>query len=75
MISSARQGGSFLQSYRDEWQHFAGCVLHGIPPGSTFDDGRRALELVLAAIDSARSGHPVDVGRLRRTDERAESPG
>ena len=69
MISSVRQGGSFLQSYRDEWQHFTGCVLRGIPPDSTFDDGRRALELVLAAIDSARSGHPVDVSRLRRPDE------
>jgi len=73
MISSVRQGGSFLQSYRDEWQHFTGCVLRGIPPDSTFDDGRRALELVLAAIDSARSGHPVDVSRLRRPDEPAES--
>lgn len=62
-ISSAPRGGSLLDSYRAEWQYFAGCAVNGIAAESSFDDGRRALELVLAAIESSRTGRPVDVAR------------
>jgi predicted dehydrogenase len=75
MISTMRQGGSFLESYRAEWQHFISCALDGIRAESAFDDGRRALELVFAAVESAQTGHPVDVSRVRDRRGGAESPG
>jgi predicted dehydrogenase len=74
-IVSAPRGGSFLESYRAEWQHFAEGALSGIPVESTFDDGRRALELVRAAIESSRTGRPVDVGPPRRPRDGAGAPG
>jgi myo-inositol 2-dehydrogenase / D-chiro-inositol 1-dehydrogenase len=73
MLSDRRHGGAFLASYRAEWEHFATCARHGRPADSTFEDGRRALELVQAAIESARTGRPVDVTRSRRF-EGAERP-
>lgn len=62
-LTTRRHGGTFLEAYRTEWQHFAAQAVRGVPAGCTFDDGRRALELVLAALDSIRSGRPVNVGR------------
>jgi myo-inositol 2-dehydrogenase / D-chiro-inositol 1-dehydrogenase len=73
MLSDRPHGGSFRASYRAEWEHFAACVRHGRPADSTFEDGRRALELVQAAIESARTGRAVDVTRSRRP-EGAERP-
>lgn len=73
-IATAIRGGSFLEAYRVEWQHFAESVLRGTPAGCTFDDGRRALEVVLAAIDSIRSGHPISVSQHRQPHEGGESP-
>lgn len=75
MIATAIRGGSFLEAYRTQWRHFAQSVLRRAPAECTFDDGRRALELVLAAIDSIRSGRPVDVNRTRRAHEGGRPPG
>lgn len=62
--------GQFLDSYRAEWQHFVDGVRRGTPIDSTLEDGRRALEQVLAALHSARIRRPVTVGRgPRRLDE------
>jgi len=72
-VPAALRGGDFLDSYRAEWQHFAESALGATPVESTLDDGRRALEIVLATIQSARTGHPVPVGRAPRHIEEAES--
>ncbi|MGH8713702.1 MAG: Gfo/Idh/MocA family oxidoreductase [Casimicrobiaceae bacterium] len=53
---------------------FAECALPGAPAECAFDDGRRALELVVAALDSIRSGHPTDLTRRRRRHEGSEPP-
>jgi len=74
MVAIARRGGSFLEAYQTEWQHFADCVRDRALPASSFDDGCRALEIVLAAIESTRIGQPVRVGRLRQRDATAELP-
>jgi len=73
-IASALRGGAFRESYRSEWQHFAEAALTGMPAESTFDDGRRAIEIVLAAVDSIRTRRPVDVTRRRRPPETAGFP-
>ncbi|HZR84535.1 MAG TPA: Gfo/Idh/MocA family oxidoreductase [Candidatus Binatia bacterium] len=67
-LASAERRGSFLASYRATWRHFADRAREGIPTESTFDDGRRALEIVVAATESIRTGRPVNVGGLERRD-------
>jgi myo-inositol 2-dehydrogenase / D-chiro-inositol 1-dehydrogenase len=69
MIASAFRGGAFRESYRSEWRHFAEAAIAGVPAESTFDDGRRALEIVLAAVDSSRTRRPVPVSRRRQPHE------
>jgi len=55
----ALHGGSFHSTYRDEWRHFAEAVRNDTPVGSTLHDGRRALEVTLAAITSAAQARRV----------------
>jgi hypothetical protein len=66
---------SFREASRTEWQHLAECALRGLPSECTFHDGRGALEIVLAAVDSVRSGHPLDINRHGRAHEGGRSPG
>ena len=54
-----RQGGDFKVSFHLEWKHFAECIRENVQPGCTIDDGTRAVEIALAAIDSADSGRSV----------------
>jgi predicted dehydrogenase len=56
-----RHGGDYLASYRDEWVHLAGCVRTGANVDSTLDDGREAVRIALASIESAQTGKPVRV--------------
>jgi predicted dehydrogenase len=56
-------GGYFLSTYREEWRHFLNCILHDRPVESTLEDGRRALQVSLAAMASASHGQPVRVGQ------------
>jgi predicted dehydrogenase len=45
--------------YESELAHFLSCVRTGSPPEVTGDDGRRALQLAVAAAESARTGRGV----------------
>ena len=56
-----RQGGDFIASYRAEWRHFIDCIQQDTPTESTLEDGRRALQVALAAVKSASLGQPVKV--------------
>lgn len=60
-ISAMLQGGGYMASFRGEWRHFLGCIREDQPPESSFEDGRRALAICLAAIDSATSGKAVKI--------------
>jgi myo-inositol 2-dehydrogenase/D-chiro-inositol 1-dehydrogenase len=53
------RGGSFVASYEAEWRHFAAVVRGAETPAAGLLDGRRALELVLAATRSLERGEPV----------------
>lgn len=79
LASYGRIGASTIQmvgvaSYKAEWRHFADCVRRDQPVGCTVEDGRRALEVVLAAVASAASGHPVRIGEAPRAITQAEGP-
>jgi myo-inositol 2-dehydrogenase/D-chiro-inositol 1-dehydrogenase len=66
-MSIVRQGGDYVASYRAQWQHFIDCVQHDKAVECTLDDGRRALQVVLAAAASASLERPVEVGLAPRT--------
>ncbi len=61
-----RHGGDVLASYREQWRHFLGAIRHEGPLDCTVDDGRRALEIVFAAMASASRGQPVIVAQAPR---------
>ena len=60
-VLRARHGGDFIGSYGFEWRHFADCVRRGVPAACTLDDGRHALQAVLAAVQAASHGRAVRV--------------
>jgi len=64
--SAIRQGGYFVASYQAEWRHFIDAIQQDTPVESTLEDGRRALQVVLAAVESASLGQPVKVAQASR---------
>ena len=58
-LGEIRRGGSHDASYDGEWRHLAAVVRRGETPAAGLLDGRRALELVLAAARSTELGEPV----------------
>jgi myo-inositol 2-dehydrogenase / D-chiro-inositol 1-dehydrogenase len=74
-----RQGGDYVASYRAEWRHLIDSILRGTPVECTLEDGRRALQVVLAALSSASVGKPVKIAHAPRkitptaSDMRVES--
>jgi myo-inositol 2-dehydrogenase/D-chiro-inositol 1-dehydrogenase len=65
-LSSVRQGGDYVASYKEEWRHFISCIQNDETVASTLEDGRRALQVALAAIQSVSSGQPVKVTQAQR---------
>lgn len=51
----------FEQAYVAEAAHFVDCIRRSEEPLVTGRDGRQALEAVLAANESIRTGHPVSL--------------
>jgi myo-inositol 2-dehydrogenase/D-chiro-inositol 1-dehydrogenase len=60
-IWKMRQGGDLIASYRAEWRDFIDAIQLDRPVGCTLEDGRRALEVAVAAIESATLGRPVKI--------------
>ena len=56
-----RRGGDHLLTYEDEWRAFAEIVRRDLPARPSIADGRAALEVALAAIESAVTGAPVEL--------------
>lgn len=49
----------YAEAYRAEIDHFIACIEQHSPPRASFADGRAALLLADAALESARSGRVV----------------
>ena len=62
-VDIMRKGGDFNLTYYYQWRHFADCILGKTTPECTLDDGKRAVETALAAIESASSGQPVKINQ------------
>jgi predicted dehydrogenase len=52
------QGSNHLTRFAED---FADAVLSGSDPPVTGEDGRRALEIVIAAYESGLNGTPIDL--------------
>lgn len=65
-ILQARYGGDYNASFRAQWRHFLDCIRRDIPVECTLEDGRRALQMALAAVKSASEGQPVKVAQAPR---------
>jgi predicted dehydrogenase len=59
VLAQARRGGDYVNSYAEEWRHFADAVRGHAEVTATLEDGRRALEIALAATESTRTGRAV----------------
>ena len=57
--------------YREEFQDFHRAVVTGTSPTSTFLEGYRDLEVILAAIDGSQQNNRFTLGRSRRGDVRS----
>ncbi len=57
--SSFRHGGIFKESYYNEWRSFADSVIRDKEVECGLEDGKRALEIALSAVESASTGKPV----------------
>ena len=55
----------FLERYADayaaELTHFIDCINNDVTPSVTIEDGKVALQLAEAAIESLKTGRPVGV--------------
>jgi predicted dehydrogenase len=58
-FSSRKRGGDHGASFAAEWQHFADCIKQNAKPECTLEDGRKALQAIVAALESAGTGKPV----------------
>ncbi len=45
--------------YREQFRHFLDCISKGAEPSVTGEDGKRALEIVLAAKQSSQAGRSI----------------
>ena len=52
----------FKDAYLAEMEHFIDCVVNDKAPRVTGEDGRKAVEAVVASNQSIRSGRPVEIG-------------
>jgi predicted dehydrogenase len=66
-LAGMRKGGDYFGSYRAEWLHFRDVIRNGADVECTLEDGRRSLEVVLAAAKSASTGAPVKLADAPRT--------
>lgn len=57
--AALKHGGIFKDSYHREWESFIDSVINDREAGCSLEDGSRALEIALAAIESASTGTAV----------------
>ncbi len=62
-VLQARYGGDYNAAFRAQWKHFIDCIQLDIPVECTLEDGRHALQVALAAMESASTGQPVQVSQ------------
>ncbi len=59
MVVTAARGGEFTRTYEAMWRHFADCAAGRAVPACTLADGRAAVEVTRAAVESIDTRRPV----------------
>jgi predicted dehydrogenase len=75
LLAQARNGGDYVNSYAEEWRHFGEAVRGRAEVEATLEDGRRALEIALAAAESSRTGRAVKIDEGRAFKNRFRTGG
>jgi myo-inositol 2-dehydrogenase/D-chiro-inositol 1-dehydrogenase len=65
-LADGRHGGDYLLSYQAEWEHFVAAVRRGDAVECDLEDGRHAIQVALAAVESAKTGRPVKLAAAPR---------
>jgi len=73
LLKAGLHGGDYLYSFRTQWCDFIGSILRNKPLPCTFKDGRRALQVVLSAIESAERGQRVNIAETHRVSSKGHS--
>jgi len=60
-LPNLRRGGDFAAAYLHLWEHFADCVRDGVAPECTLEDGKHAVQVAVAALESIKSGRPISI--------------
>lgn len=60
-IARASLGGDFHSSYEAEWRAFAHSIREDTPVECSLEDGRRAVEVSLAALASESQSRPIQI--------------
>ncbi len=53
----------FKDAYQDEMEHFIECIVGDSQPRVTGHDGLKAVEIVIAANESIRTGQAIEIGK------------
>lgn len=61
-IPAILKGGDFLYTYLSQWRHFADCIITGREPECTFEDGKKAVRIACASVESVKSGKKIRLG-------------
>ena len=56
-----RYGGDYTAAFRAQWKHLIDCIQNDDPVECTLKDGRYALRITLAVLESAAAGRPVKI--------------
>ena len=65
-LPAIRTGGDWAASYRAEWRSFIGAIESGAEVPCTVEDGRRAVQALLAALSSTALEGAVEVASAPR---------
>jgi predicted dehydrogenase len=60
-VSVLRRGGEFADTFRGLWQHFHDCIREDRPPACSLHDGKHAIAVAAACVESTTSGRLVRV--------------
>jgi predicted dehydrogenase len=63
-IRNYRYGGEYSISFRNMWQHFIDCVQHDRPVECSLNEGKKALQIALAVVESASTQSYVKVDEV-----------
>jgi predicted dehydrogenase len=68
IVGQLRRGGDYVNSYTEEWRHFIGAITRDEPVACSLDDGRRALEIALAAWEANATKRAVKLSHPAGTE-------